>query len=143
MGFFRFLTDCARQLVHANRLYWAWVITLGVVALQGLLAYVDQLRHGLVTTGLHDHVPWGTYIANFGFLYGIAASSSPLLIATFVFARADRIRKRHRLFQRQVARPAVSGPPRVPPVGRPEPPVCPGNPPPPGPPMVATCSSGD
>lgn len=87
MGFFRFLTDCARQLVHASRLYWAWVITLGVLALQGVLAYVDQLRHGLVTTGMHDHVPWGTYIANFGFLDGIAASSSLLLIAAFVFDR--------------------------------------------------------
>lgn len=85
MSFVRFLLDCVRQLLEGDRRYWAWVITLSVLALQGLVAYGQQLEHGLVTTGMHDHVPWGTYIANFGFLDGIAASSSLLLIAAFVF----------------------------------------------------------
>jgi len=87
MSFVRFLLDCVKQLLPSNRLYWAWVAVLGLVALQGVFAYAHQLEHGLVTTGMHDHVPWGTYIANFAFLDGIAASSCLLLIAAFVFAR--------------------------------------------------------
>lgn len=87
MSFARFLYDCLRQLTQGHRLYWTWVGVLALVVLQGLFAYVDQLRHGLVTTGMHDHVPWGVYIANFSFLDGIAASTSLLLIAAFVFDR--------------------------------------------------------
>ncbi|MBX7197072.1 MAG: polysulfide reductase NrfD [Sandaracinaceae bacterium] len=88
MSFIRFVLDCVRQLLRGDRLYWGWVLVLAVISLQGLLAYVEQYQYGLITTGMHDHVPWGTYIANFGFLDGIAASSSLLLIAAFVFDRS-------------------------------------------------------
>lgn len=88
MDFPRFLIACARQGLRGGRLYWGWLAVLGLVVLQGLFAYVDQLRHGLVVSGMNDHVPWGVYIANFSFLDGIAASTSLLLIAAFVFDRA-------------------------------------------------------
>ena len=87
MTFLRFLFDCARQGLQGGRLYWGWIAVLALVIAQGVAAYVDQLRHGLVVTGMHDHVPWGVYIANFSFLDGIAASTSLLLISAFVFDR--------------------------------------------------------
>ncbi len=87
MTFFRFLFDCASQGLKGGRLYWGWLAILGLVVLQGLFAYVFQLQHGLQVSAMTDHVPWGVYIANFSFLDGIAASTSLLLIAAFVFDR--------------------------------------------------------
>jgi molybdopterin-containing oxidoreductase family membrane subunit len=88
MPFARFLIACASQGLRGGRLYWGWLAVLALVALQGLFAYVEQLRHGLIVSGMNDHVPWGVYIANFSFLDGIAASTSLLLIAAFVFDRS-------------------------------------------------------
>lgn len=42
------------------------------VAAWGIYAWIYQLRHGLGATGLHDHMPWGIYIAAFVFFIGIS-----------------------------------------------------------------------
>lgn len=83
----RFVFSCAREVLRGGRLYWSWMGALGLVILWGGLAYVDQLGAGLERTGMSDQVPWGVYIANFGFLDGIAASAALLMIAAYVFGR--------------------------------------------------------
>ncbi|MCA9604472.1 MAG: polysulfide reductase NrfD [Myxococcales bacterium] len=83
----RFVIACARQVLKGSGLYWSWMTALSAVLAMGAFAYVDQLDRGLVATGMSDQVPWGAYIANFGFLDGIAASSALLMIAAYVFRR--------------------------------------------------------
>jgi len=42
------------------------------VAIWGLYAYIQQLRNGLVATGMRDQVMWGFYLVNFVFFIGIS-----------------------------------------------------------------------
>lgn len=44
-----------------------WVAILVVITLTGTVAYIDQIRRGLVVTNLRDYVLWGVYISNFVF----------------------------------------------------------------------------
>lgn len=83
----RFVLACAREVLRGGRLYWGWMAALSAIIAWGVLAYVEQLRDGLAATGMSDQVPWGAYIANFGFLDGIAASSALLMIAAYVFGK--------------------------------------------------------
>ncbi len=84
-----FATDSVRQVFRGGRLYWSWVIGLGLVVLLGLAFYWRQLEQGLITTGMSDQVSWGAYIANFTYLVGIAAAAVMLVIPAYVFHRED------------------------------------------------------
>jgi hypothetical protein len=53
------------------------------------IAYLIQLRQGLVVTGMSDQVSWGFYISNFAFLVGIAAAAVLLVIPAYIFHRDD------------------------------------------------------
>lgn len=85
----RFLLDCARSVLFGGRAYYTFMATLGLVLLAGGIAYAQQLRHGLIVTGLGDEVVWGAYIANFTFLLGLAAASVMVVIPAYVFADPD------------------------------------------------------
>ncbi len=52
--------------------FYAWVAFLSAVLLWGLVAYILQLRHGLIVTGMRDQISWGLYITNFVFFIGIS-----------------------------------------------------------------------
>src|SRR3990172_3988794 len=52
--------------------YYAFVLLLLAVFGWGLYAYVTQLRHGLLVTGMRDQVMWGLYLVNFVFFIGIS-----------------------------------------------------------------------
>ncbi len=44
-----------------------WTSILLVVIIAGIIAYIDQIRRGLVVTNLRDYALWGIYISNFVF----------------------------------------------------------------------------
>ena len=61
-----------RVLTHTSWRFYVCFGILSVVALWGLYGYIEQLRHGLIVTGMRDQISWGLYIANFVFFTGIS-----------------------------------------------------------------------
>lgn len=61
-----------RSLTETTWRFYLWVGLLSTVVLWGLFAYVQQLRYGLIVTGLRDQISWGLYITNFVFFIGIS-----------------------------------------------------------------------
>ncbi|MBZ5700622.1 MAG: polysulfide reductase NrfD [Acidobacteriia bacterium] len=59
-------------LTETSGRFYRWIALLLAIVLWGLYAYVHQLRHGLVVTGMRDEVSWGLYITNFVFFIGIS-----------------------------------------------------------------------
>jgi molybdopterin-containing oxidoreductase family membrane subunit len=53
-----------------------WVILLLIITALGLYFYIQQLREGLIITGLRDYTIWGIYIANFVFFVAISLVGS-------------------------------------------------------------------
>lgn len=89
MEYIRFLWRCVRLSFVGNWQYHSWMFLLTVIALLGLNAYCKQLVHGLVTTGMTDHVSWGLYIANFTFLVGMAAAAVMLVIPVYIYRNRE------------------------------------------------------
>jgi molybdopterin-containing oxidoreductase family membrane subunit len=89
MSILQFILDGVRAMLRGGRLYWTWLGGLAAVFGIGVLAYIGQLRDGLVVTGMSDQVSWGFYIANFAFLVGIAAAAVLLVIPAYLFHRSD------------------------------------------------------
>lgn len=63
-----------------------WLAGLALLSIAGLVAYIDQLRKGLVVTNLGDYVSWGIYISNFVFFVAISLVGS---LITAIFRLAD------------------------------------------------------
>ena len=61
-----------RSVLENTWRFYLWVGFLIVVLLWGLYAYIQQLRDGLVVTGMRDQISWGLYITNFVFFIGIS-----------------------------------------------------------------------
>lgn len=61
-----------RSLTENGRKFYLWVGCLAAVVLWGVIAYLQQLRDGLIVTGLRDQISWGLYITNFVFFIGIS-----------------------------------------------------------------------
>jgi molybdopterin-containing oxidoreductase family membrane subunit len=61
-----------RSLHENTWRFYAWVGFLLAILLWGLYAYVQQLRNGLIVTGMRDQISWGLYITNFVFFIGIS-----------------------------------------------------------------------
>src|ERR1700690_841743 len=59
-----------------------WTTLLVILCVIGLLAYVRQVRHGLVVTAMRDYASWGIYISNFVFFVAISLVGS-LITAIF------------------------------------------------------------
>lgn len=53
-----------------------WTVFLVTTILIGLYSYVQQLKHGLVITGMRDYALWGVYISNFVFFVAISLVGS-------------------------------------------------------------------
>ncbi|MCL5965968.1 MAG: polysulfide reductase NrfD [Deltaproteobacteria bacterium] len=71
--------------VRGSKTYYAWIFTLLAVMTIGAMAYVHQLRNGLIVTAMRDQVSWGFYISNFTFLVGVAAAAVLLVIPAYVY----------------------------------------------------------
>jgi Ni/Fe-hydrogenase subunit HybB-like protein len=61
-----------RSVLENTWRFYAWVAFLIVVMVWGLYAYIQQLRTGLIVTGMRDQISWGLYITNFVFFIGIS-----------------------------------------------------------------------
>ena len=82
-----FLLDSLRAALMGSRRYYGLLAVLFLVAAVGVRAYLTQLQHGLVVTGMTDQVSWGAYIANFTYLVGLAAAAVMLVIPAYIFHR--------------------------------------------------------
>jgi Ni/Fe-hydrogenase subunit HybB-like protein len=78
--FLQFLRDGVRAMFTGDRTYFMWLGFLGLLIGAAAIAYLIQVRQGLVVTGMSDQVSWGFYISNFAFLVGIAAAAVLLVI---------------------------------------------------------------
>jgi Ni/Fe-hydrogenase subunit HybB-like protein len=88
-NYFKFLYRCLSLLFEGNWLYYLWIGFLTVLCLIGFNAYMKQLTHGLIVTGMSDQVSWGIYIANFTFLVGIAAAAVMLVIPVYIYKNEE------------------------------------------------------
>ncbi len=84
-----FLKDALDSATSGGRKYHLWMGFLTLVMLVGAWGYSVQLRHGLVVTGLTDHVSWGLYISNFAFLVGVAAAAMMVVLPAYVLKDVD------------------------------------------------------
>jgi Ni/Fe-hydrogenase subunit HybB-like protein len=84
-GLLIFLKGCARQVVSGGRLYFAWVLFLGLAIGVGAGGYAHQAQVGLIATNIRDQVSWAFYIGNFTFLVGVAAAAVLLVIPAYVY----------------------------------------------------------
>src|SRR3990170_394439 len=85
MGPLKFMSTGARFVLRGGSAYWLWVGFLVTLIVWGGLAYVDQLRDGLIVTNMRDQVSWAFYIGNFTFLVGVAAAAVVLVIPAYVY----------------------------------------------------------
>ncbi len=81
-GFFK---GTLSLVAKGSKAYYVWVFTLLCFMGIGFLAYLYQLQHGLIVTGMRDQVSWGFYISNFTFLVGVAAAAVLLVIPAYVY----------------------------------------------------------
>ncbi len=81
----RFVGATLGAMSRGGRGYYLWLLFLSAWIALGVLAYVHQLRVGLVATNMVDQVPWGAYIANFTYLVGMAAAAVMLVIPAYVY----------------------------------------------------------
>jgi Ni/Fe-hydrogenase subunit HybB-like protein len=65
-----------RSMTHTTWKFYLGVACLSAVVLWGLFGYVQQLRHGLIVTGLRDQISWGVYIINFVFFISISIAGT-------------------------------------------------------------------
>jgi len=81
--FFKGFTDVT---FRGGRVFYVWMSILTLFILAGILAYIHQLRHGMIITHMRDQVSWGFYVSNFTFLVGIAAAAVLLIIPAYLYS---------------------------------------------------------
>lgn len=83
--------DILRPLDKTSLAGKLWIAFLVVIMLIGGYAYYQQLKYGLIVTGLRDYASWGIYISNFVFFVAIslvgALISSVLRFTNFTWYR--------------------------------------------------------
>ena len=84
-----FLLSALRSATSGDRRYHLWMGSLTAIMLVGGYAYLVQANHGLVVTGMNDHVSWGLYISNMAFLVGVAAAAVILVMPAYVLHDVD------------------------------------------------------
>lgn len=89
MVIFAFIRDAILEATSGGKRYHWWMAALTFGILCGLFGWYLQLRHGLVVTGMNDHISWGLYISNFTFLVGVAAAAVMLVMPTYVLHDVD------------------------------------------------------
>ncbi|MFC1837015.1 sulfate reduction electron transfer complex DsrMKJOP subunit DsrP, partial [Thermodesulfobacteriota bacterium] len=80
-----FIAGAIKRLVSGPPLYYVWCLFLFLIIGLGLWAYAQQIREGLVVTGMTSYVSWGLYIGNFTFLVGVAAAAVLLIIPAYLY----------------------------------------------------------
>ncbi|MFC2141292.1 sulfate reduction electron transfer complex DsrMKJOP subunit DsrP [Acidobacteriota bacterium] len=85
MNFFRFIKECFKIVIRGNKWYYLWLGFLLTLIIWGGLAYLGQLKEGLIVTNMRDHISWAFYIGNFTFLVGVAAAAIMLVIPAYIY----------------------------------------------------------
>lgn len=85
MRYFRFWRDMILSSLKGSTKYHLWLGSLLLLILFGFISYSKQLDQGLAVTNLTDQVSWGSYIANFTFLVGVAAAAVLLVVPAYVY----------------------------------------------------------
>ncbi|MBF0320245.1 MAG: polysulfide reductase NrfD [Nitrospirae bacterium] len=85
MGMLVFIKDMLGHIIRGNRMYYIWLVVLGIFITMGAIAYFWQLSEGLIVTNMRDQVSWGFYIANFTFFVGVAAAAVMLVIPSYIY----------------------------------------------------------
>ncbi len=80
-----FIAGAVKRLFVGSPAYYVWVFFLLSVIAIGVSAYIKQLQHGLIVTGMTSYVSWGLYIGNFTFLVGVAAAAVLLIIPAYLY----------------------------------------------------------
>jgi molybdopterin-containing oxidoreductase family membrane subunit len=80
-----FIGGVISRIFKGSALYYAWMLFLTVVALVGVVCYLQQVGTGLVITGMTSYVSWGLYLGNFTFLVGVAAAAVLLIIPAYLY----------------------------------------------------------
>jgi Ni/Fe-hydrogenase subunit HybB-like protein len=83
--FLKFVLGSAKIVMRGGLAYWAWIGMLLVLMGVGGVAYIYQMRTGLIVTSMRDPVSWGFYIGNFTFLVGVAAAAVVLVIPAYIY----------------------------------------------------------
>ena len=85
----RFIWTLLVQSTEGSVRFYAFMTLLTAIALVGANAWAHQVVHGMVVTGLTDHVSWGLYIANFTFGVGLAAGAVMMVIPAYLYDDHD------------------------------------------------------
>jgi Ni/Fe-hydrogenase subunit HybB-like protein len=85
MSYLRFLWRAMGVATDGNWVFYAWMTALTAIALVGANAWAVQVRDGMITTNMSDHVSWGLYIANFTFCVGLAAGGVMMVIPAYLY----------------------------------------------------------
>jgi molybdopterin-containing oxidoreductase family membrane subunit len=80
-----FIIGSIKLIFKGSKAYWAWITTLLILIVIGIVSYYGQAINGLITTSMRDEVSWGFYIGNFTFMVGIAAASIMLVIPAYIY----------------------------------------------------------
>ncbi|MBW2697632.1 MAG: polysulfide reductase NrfD [Deltaproteobacteria bacterium] len=83
--FLQFTKGSAMVVCRGGRVYYLWLLVLGVAITAGLIAFGNQSAHGLITTSLRDQLSWGFYIGTFAFLVGVAAAAVVLVVPAYIY----------------------------------------------------------
>jgi len=81
----KFVYFSLRSVLKGSKAYYLWLCLLVAVMALGLIAYYQQLVHGMIVTAMRDQLSWGFYIGNFTFTVGIAAAAVVLVIPAYVY----------------------------------------------------------
>ncbi|RMF85633.1 MAG: polysulfide reductase, partial [Nitrospirae bacterium] len=85
MKFLQFIGASIRIALTGSKRYYAWLLACLTVTVVGFYYYGYQLQEGLIITGMRDQVSWGSYIANFTFLVGVAAAAVMIVIPAYLY----------------------------------------------------------
>ncbi len=85
----KFLRLALHLATQGGWTFYAWMIFLTCVALVGANSWAIQVRDGMITTAMTDHVSWGLYIANFTFIVGLAAGGVMMVIPAYLYKDKD------------------------------------------------------
>ncbi len=80
--------DLLGPLVQTTAKFWIAVTILGLLCAWGAIAYIQQVRYGLGTTGLNHPEYWGIYIIDFVFFIGISHAGT-LISAILRISKAE------------------------------------------------------
>ena len=68
---------------------WRWWLALNAAGFAlGVSAFLYGHHHGLQATSMTDQVPWGAYIANFGFFVGMGTAPVMVALPALIYRRA-------------------------------------------------------